>query len=107
MTSVPKDRWRNKSAWEKYSENYAHLARKNLDVDKTYFPATPLLGYGFAKEAFLAELKEKRRILFLGNGINREPLRYYFSGFDVTVIDISEKACEICSMNIASMKKSF
>ncbi|MEM8676009.1 MAG: hypothetical protein AAGF83_19385 [Cyanobacteria bacterium P01_G01_bin.67] len=69
-------------------------------------PTTPLLGYGFAREAFLAGLKEKRRILFLGNGISRKPLDYYFSGFDVTVNDISEKVCEIFTKIMYDVSKN-
>ena len=95
MPLIPEEQWRNKSAWEGYYQNYANSSKRDLHVDDDYFPATPLLGYGFAQEAFLSNLEKKRRILFLGNGIDREPLRYYYSGFDVTVIDISEKACDI------------
>lgn len=95
MSWVEKDRWRKKAAWEEFWIDYAQSGKKDIRVDESYFPATPLLGYGFAREAFLAGLREQRRILFVGNGINREPLSYYFSGFDVTVVDISEKACEI------------
>lgn len=92
---VPREQWRTKSAWEDYWSNYERLEKRGVHVSDSYLPTTPLLSYGFAREAFIAELKEKRRILFLGNGISREPLNYYFSGFDVTVVDVSEKACEI------------
>ena len=92
---IPRKQWRIKSAWEDYWETYARSDKNSLYIDRTYLPATPLLGYGFAKEAFLAGLQGKCRILFLGNGISLEPLDYYFSGCNVTVVDISEKACEI------------
>lgn len=95
MSWVAKDQWRKKTAWEEFWIDYAQSGKEDIQVDESYFPASPLLGYGFAQEAFLAGLEEQRSILFVGNGINREPLRYYFSGFDVTVVDISEKACEI------------
>lgn len=96
MSLAPKNQWRIKSAWEEHWENVARLDEDGkVRVDTSYLPTSPLFGYGYASEAFLAGLNEQRRILFLGNGISREPLDYYFSGFDVTVLDISEKACEL------------
>lgn len=103
---ILREQWRIKSAWEDYWEEFARSEKKSLHVQDTYLPTTPLLGYGFAKEAFLDGLKEKRRILFLGNGISREPLNYYFSGFDVTVVDISEKACEMFTKITKNVSKN-
>lgn len=96
MSLIPKEQWRIKSAWEAYWNRIADTEEENDDwVNKSYLPTSPLLGYGYARDAFMDNLYQKRRILFLGNGISSEPLDYYFSGFDVTVVDISETACNL------------
>ena len=106
MTWVAKEEWRNKAAWEAFWQNLANSTEEEnylvekLKIDRSYLPKSPLFGSGFARDAFINNSYQKHldrrcRILFLGNGVSREPLDYYYSGFDVTVVDISPKACEL------------
>ncbi|NEO83828.1 MAG: hypothetical protein F6J87_06135 [Spirulina sp. SIO3F2] len=109
MPLISSGSWRDKSAWEDFWQNATKTGQAGLTdthVEKTYLPESPLLGYGYAKDAFLDNAHTQKRILFVGNGMSLKPLDYYFSGFDVTVLDISVAACELFKSRMIAVFKN-
>ncbi|HYV39247.1 MAG TPA: class I SAM-dependent methyltransferase [Gemmataceae bacterium] len=78
--------------WDRYwSEILADVFWKNHNLDSWIFEHTTL------HYIQSVEKREGHRVLLAGNGISPEPFGLSHAGIDVTVVEVSEVACEFLS----------